>query len=62
MGAFSTLRRAFDESTRVLNVQVVAQVSSSDPKPTVVNLDEAGIWEQVFDPATNTIRVVEVLA
>lgn len=53
---------AYDEANRVLNLQVVAQVQASDAHPARSGRDVEGIFNSVFDPATNTIRVVEVLA
>jgi len=58
------LSAVFDATNRALSLQVVARVAASDAAPALTpgaHMDEDGIWAQVYDPATNTLRIVEVI-
>lgn len=56
------LSGCYDEANLSLNVTVVAQVAAAAAQPAVAGIDANGVWARVFDEATGTLRVVEVLA
>jgi hypothetical protein len=47
------LRSCYDPAVGQLNVTIVGGASNR-----VGNLDDNGVWDAVYDPATKTIRLV----